>query len=370
MKAYTAQVLVDLYDKIPYTEALQGSTNLNPKFDDGYSIYQDLIKNLDDALSKDFSASTNTILTGTKDSTADVLFGGNINQWKRFANTLELKMFLRMTNAKPTEAQAGVQKLYSAGASFLDVDAGIFKFTNTEAQDNPMYEQNIRKLNTPDNLRASTTLTSWLKANRDPRITSFFGSATAGSIHQGDYNGVDDVGNTYRTAATFVEKPTDPVVLLSKAESFFLQAEARERYFSGSQAKSLYDAGILASFTALGLKDTAASFTASGGAYAYPSSGALEQKIEAIIVQKWASFVYGVHFLEGFFERNRTGYPKTGAVYSLNEGYVRGQFVSSTSCFLGSGQFHKRMPFPDSAVLTESSTPSLVSRSTRVRWSM
>jgi hypothetical protein len=39
MKAYTAEVLVDLYDKIPYFEALQGAANLNPKFDDGYAIY-------------------------------------------------------------------------------------------------------------------------------------------------------------------------------------------------------------------------------------------------------------------------------------------------------------------------------------------
>jgi Starch-binding associating with outer membrane len=56
MKAYTTEVLVDLYDKIPYTEALQGTGNLNPKFDNGDAIYASLIAGIDSALAKDFSA--------------------------------------------------------------------------------------------------------------------------------------------------------------------------------------------------------------------------------------------------------------------------------------------------------------------------
>src|SRR5436190_19934607 len=60
MKAYVTQVLVDMYDKIPYSVALQGTGNLSPKFDDGYAIYTDLLNSIDTALTKDFSASTNT----------------------------------------------------------------------------------------------------------------------------------------------------------------------------------------------------------------------------------------------------------------------------------------------------------------------
>src|SRR6185436_3664988 len=223
MKAYTTEVLVDLYDKIPYSQALQGSSNLNPTFDDGYSIYVDLLKTLDSALAKDFSASTNSA-----PGTSDLVFGGNMARWKQFAYTLELKMYLRMINAKPTEAQAGVQKLYNEGATFLTTDAGVFGFTDAPGQDNPLYEQNIRQLNTSSNLRASRTFVSWLRANGDTRIVSYFGSTTPNSIHQGDYLGSDA---TYATAAVFVQKPTDPVIFISAAESYFLQAEARERYF-------------------------------------------------------------------------------------------------------------------------------------------
>lgn len=132
MKAYTAQVLVDLYDQIPYFEALKGASNLNPKFDDGYTIYLDLLAILDTALGKNFSASTVTI-----PGTTDLVFGGNMDNWKRFANTLQLKMYLRMINAKPAEAQAGVLKLYNRNASFLTVDAGVTGFTNIKERATP-----------------------------------------------------------------------------------------------------------------------------------------------------------------------------------------------------------------------------------------
>ena len=355
MKAYTTEVLVDLYDKIPYSQALQGSSNLNPTFDDGYSIYVDLLKTLDSALAKDFSASTNSA-----PGTSDLVFGGNMARWKQFAYTLELKMYLRMINAKPTEAQTGVQKLYNEGATFLTTDAGVFGFTDAPGQDNPLYEQNIRQLNTSSNLRASRTFVSWLRANGDTRIVSYFGSTTPNSIHQGDYLGSDA---TYATAAVFVQKPTDPVIFISAAESYFLQAEARERYFGGAGAKALYDAGVLAAFSAVGQNGTA--FV--NGVYAYPT-GTLDQKIEAISTQKWASFPYGVHFIEGFFEKQRTGYPRTSAVYSTDASYVPGQFVVSKNSVLPSGQLPRRFAFPDVEVSRNKNTPTLVPITTPVWW--
>jgi len=358
MKAYTAEVLVDLYDKIPYFEALQGTGNLNPHFDNGDVIYADLLANIDSALNKDFSASTNS-----SPGTSDLVFGGDMDKWKRFANTLELKMYLRMVNVKPADAQAGVQKLYAAGGNFLTTDAGVFGFTDAPGQDNPLYEQNIRQLNTTTNLRASRTFVSWLKANGDPRIVSYFGSASPNSINQGDYLGNDP---TYSSAAVFVEHPTDPVIFISKAESYFLQAEARERYFAGDQAKSLYDQGVLAAFASEG--QNGSSFIT--GAYAYPVAGTLAQKIQAIITQKWASFPYGVHFLEGFFEKQRTGYPITSAVYSTDPSYVAGQFVISANSVLPPGKLPRRLAYPDVEVSRNTNTPELVPITTPVWWAL
>jgi hypothetical protein len=363
MKAYTTEVLVDLYDKIPYTEALQGTGNLNPHFDDGYSIYVNLLASIDSALAKDFTASSNTVLVGSKDSTVDLIFKGNMAQWKKFANTLELKMYLRMINAKPAEAQAGVLKLYNANAQFLTTDAGVFGFTDAPGQDNPLYEQNIRQLNTPSNLRASRTFVSFLRANSDPRIVSYFGSATPNSINQGDYLGTDP---SYSTAAVFVQRPTDPVIFISAAESYFLQAEARERYFAGAGAKALYDQGVLLAFSSVG--QNGATFIAPGGAYEYPVAGTLDQKIKAISTQKWASFPYGVHFIEGFFEKQRTGYPLTSPVYSTDPSYVPGQFVVSKNSVLPAGQMPRRLPYPDVEISRNANAPSVVPIITPVWW--
>ena len=92
IKAYTLQVLVDLYDQVPYTEAFQGANNLQPKFDDGYTVYKGLLAELDSALAKDFQASTNTPA-----GPSDLIFpedeaDWSIDPWIQFANTLKLKM--------------------------------------------------------------------------------------------------------------------------------------------------------------------------------------------------------------------------------------------------------------------------------------
>jgi hypothetical protein len=355
MRAYSYEVLVDLYDQVPYSEALQGANNLQPKFDDGYSIYEDLLATIDTALSKDLTANTNSL-----PGSADYIFGGDMGKWVAFANTLKLKMYLRMVNAKPEEAQAGIQKLYADNVPFLTEDAAIAQWTTTPGKQNPFYSYNIFSLNTTTNLRASYTFVSWLKANNDPRIVSYFGSTSAIGIHQGDFQNTTDP--TYQSAAVFVQAATDPVQFISKAESYFMQAEARERYFAGDQAQTLYNSGVEAAFDFWGLD--ASSFIA--GPYAYPSGGSLEDKIQAIIVQKWASLP-GSHALEAWFERNRTGYPVSSAVYSTAINYIPGQFVVAKNTVIGQN-FPKRLVFPDLERSTNKNTPAQVPITTPVWW--
>ena len=368
MKAYATANLVDLYDKVPYSEALQGINNLTPKFDDGYTIYKSLLAELDTALSKDFSARTVIDLRATHEGNVDLIFGGDISKWKQFANTLELKLYLRMINAKPEEAKAGIEALYAANASFLTEDAKVTGFSDNPSKSNPLYEQNIRQLNIGTNLVASRTFVTFLQAHSDPRIKDYFLNSTGGSsvtgLDQGDF-----INNSPAAlaASVFRESPTDPVVFLSAAESYFLQAEARVRYFAGNGAKTLYDNGVLAAFNSVG--EDGSSFIAAGGEYAYPS-GTADQNIEAIIVQKWASLPYGVHFIEAWFDRNRTGFPKSSPVYSTDPSYVAGQFVTSKNSVLGAGQYPKRLVFPDAEISTNPNTPALVPITTPVWWGL
>ncbi len=359
MKAYTYQVMVDLYDTLPYTEAFQGVENLNPKFEDGYAIYTALIAELDNALSKDYAS---TPVGGN----TDVVFDGDINEWVNFANTLKLKLYLRMVYAQPAEAEAGIKVLYDNNASFLTKDASLAIFQDLPNKSNPLYEDNIRQLNTATNLRASMTFLSFLQANGDPRIAAYFTKATDGSntykgINQGDYNNSDPALLTISVAAM---KATDPVQFISAAESHFLQAEALERYYGGAGAKEKYDAGVTAAFAQYGFESDASTFV--DGAYSYPSTGTFEEKLEQIIVQKWASFP-GSHSLEGFFEKNRTGYPKSSPVYSTDPSYVAGEIVFPKTGVTG-GKYPKRLIIPDTERKTNPNTPAVVPLTTNVWW--
>ncbi len=362
MKAYTAEILVDMYDMVPYSEALKGAANLKPKFDDGYSIYTDLINSIDTALGKDFTISTNTAI-----GTEDLVFSGDISQWKLFANTLKLKMYLRMVNAHPDVASAGIAKLYSDGAAFLTSDAAVTNFTDAPGQDNPFYEWNQRTLNTTSNLKASKTFVTWLLDNSDPRIQFYFGTASPVSVHQGDYTGSDP---TYSSATTFVQTAKDPVELISTAESYFLQAEADVLYNGGANAASLYNQGVLASFTATGGLDGSA-FINPGGAYEWGhevEGGLTLAPIEQIIRQKWASFPYGCHQIEAFFDKNRTGYPATSAVYSTDPAYIPGQLVIGKNSVLQAGQLPKRFVYPYDETSRNSNAPQTVVPITTPVW--
>ncbi|WP_316845250.1 SusD/RagB family nutrient-binding outer membrane lipoprotein [Pedobacter psychrodurus] len=357
MKAYTYQVLVDLYDKVPYTEALKGLDNLQPKFDDGYTIYVGLLAEINAALAKDY---TSVPLNSDQEKT-DFLFGGDMDLWTKFANTLKLKMYLRMVNAKPAEAQAGITKLYTDGANFLTTSAGIATFEGSPDNSNPFYEYNVRRLNTTTNLRASKTFTSWLEENNDPRVNYYFGTATPVPMNQGDYTATAIEQPTYAGATVFAQTAKDPVWFISAAESYLMQAEALERYYGGAGAAAMYQNGVTAAFAQVGL-----AVGAIPAPYLVYSTGTFEEKLERIIVQKWASFA-GSHSLEAFFEQERTGYPRKSSVYSTDDSYIPGQWVYSKNG-VTSGLLPKRLVFPASSRDRNSNTPAEVPITTKVWW--
>ena len=159
IKAYAFQVLVDMYDKVPYTEAFKGAENLQPRFDDGYTVYKGLLAELDTALSKDFTSSGNTP-AGPYDYIFPTVSEASwsIDPWIKFANTLKLKMYLRMVYAKPAEAEAGIKELYNSGAEFLDQDASMNVFQDAPDKRNPLYTYNFVEIGTDANLKEEIVL--------------------------------------------------------------------------------------------------------------------------------------------------------------------------------------------------------------------
>ncbi len=107
IQSYTYQVLVDLYDKVPFTDALKGTEeNLTPTFDDGQLIYDSLIARIDYALSQDLAA-----LTSEVPENDDVIFQGDLDKWVQFANTLKLKIYLRQSDEQGIRCPGQVSNL-------------------------------------------------------------------------------------------------------------------------------------------------------------------------------------------------------------------------------------------------------------------
>jgi hypothetical protein len=300
MRAYTFQVLVDLYDKVPYFQALQGSDDTTPAFDDGQAIYDDLIARIDDALSKDLDA-----FTSTQPGRDDMVFQGNMDNWIKFANTLKLKIYMRQTEARPEVAQAGITELFNSGAEFLDVDAEMAEYVDVEDFRNPYYAVQVSSAGNGRgnvDVAASNTLLEVLINAGDPRLDAIFNTPEAGGPHigldQGDYSNTGFQNHVFLSQPAV--GPTHPVVFMSAAESKFLQAEAVERYGVAGDAEALYQEGIEANFEKHGVSGAAALYGV-GGPYEYNG-------LESIIFQKWIACA-NFNSLESHFERLRTGYP-------------------------------------------------------------
>lgn len=351
LEVQASQILTDMYGSVPYAEA-NNKAILNPHFDTGEDIYGFMIDDLNDALSKDLSTSV-----GDSPAADDLIYGGDMDNWTKFANTLKLKIYMRQTNSsRAAIANAGIQQMLTDGVAFLDSDAAMTQFEDAINQSNPLYEYCVRRLNVGTNLRMSRTLSSYLIDNSDPRRGKYYGAGNA--LNQGDFTSTVGAG----TIAVVTLSATTPVYLMSVEESLFLQAEAAERYNGGTGAKALYDAAVSANFARYSLSAT--SFLT--GVYAYPAAGTFDQKLESIITQKWVSLFPGNGF-EAFFETNRTGYPRTSTVPQSDAGYVSGQLAYSVNGSTG-GQFPKRIEYPLSERNANTNALTLVPTTTPVWW--
>ena len=381
VQSYTYQVMADLYDQIPFEESLKGETgNLNPVFVPGQQVYDGLVARIDEALGKPVGGNSPI-------GAGDVIFQGNMTNWIRFANTLKLKLFLRQSEARPAIAEAGVRALYSGGANFLTTDAAQGGWQDQTNKRNPLYEMDQSPaLNTNQNLKASNTMFSFLQANGDPRLPALYipGSGGQKAQEQGAFN-VSSTVTVPTTVSRARIAPTAPVYYFSLAEVYFLQAEAVVRGWGTGDAKALYESGVRASFSQLATEmaksfptdtsfadlnqATATALLAPGtGAYAFPTTGTQQEKLKAIITQKWVALAGTYQGLEAYLERNRTDIPKTSAVARTTDaGYVPGEFVYPVEG-VTNGKFAKRLIFPEFERTRNSNTPAQVDITVPVWW--
>ncbi|GGE94944.1 SusD/RagB family nutrient-binding outer membrane lipoprotein [Hymenobacter cavernae] len=359
--AYTYQVLSDAYDQIPFTESLRGASNTQPKFDEGSVVYDGLITLIDESLAK-INTTTN-VAVGPQ----DLVFSGDMEKWRRFGNTLKLKIYLRQVYARPTVAAAGIQALYASGAQFLGAaeDAQVTGFTTVSQNSNPLYLTEVYSSSgIANNIIASQTSIGYLTDTNDPRIDDFFsrpGSTTTTATtanHVGTPQGQAVAGGSAaistrsRPNLVKIAGSSAPVIFISGAESLFLQAEAALRgYAAGANAQALYEQGIAASFARVG-RTLPATFLASP-LVSFTAATTFEAKLDRIITQKWVSF-NGSEGFEAWTELRRTRYPSFIAPSPASE--------------LPAGVIVKRFLYPTLETQRNSNAPAVALADVPVWW--
>lgn len=316
LKAYWFQNLVDMFNNIPYREAaLPGEIN-SPSYDDAKTIYEDLIKKLDEAITSFKSAGS----LSPSDTKYDVLWHGDKTKWIKLANTIKLRILMRQTEMTGRAAyiQAEIAKIVTEGSGFLA--------EGEDALINPGYQNSTGKMMpfyaalgfTANGAPAQTILRAhqygidFYKNNNDARLDYVYRKPASG-IHLGNYLGAAPNSNTVTSEpGVGVFKTADagfPFFLSS--ESLFLQAEAAQRGWLTGNAKNLYQRAITTSFTYYEVANAATQ-----AATYYSQSGLVNvnwddspDKIQAIAMQKWAA-LNGVNAMEAWTEFRRTGFPK------------------------------------------------------------
>lgn len=321
MTAYDYQQLVDNYNDVPYSQSIEGVKNLTPKYDKGTDIYDDLMKQLDAAITLIQKAPTSAANPGG----ADIIFQGNMGDWIKFANTLKLKLAIRQwdnVSAKQPTLKAAVSATASLGYIDDSFEAAANPgYTNSDAfggQESPFwlvygFNQNGGANTYNVEYQANSYAINFFTSNNDPRLQQVYAPNPSGNI-VGTYFGQLSTVPAGLTPSTFgpglLISPTMPAVILSSSESLFLQAEAVNDGLISGDAATLYNDGITASFIALKVPNAAsaaATYYAQSGV-SYPATGSPEQKKQFIITQKWAA-LFGYGFFEVYNEYRRTGYP-------------------------------------------------------------
>lgn len=315
LRAWLFSLATDCYGDVPYTEAVRAREGYNfPKYDPQEVIYEGILA--------DLKAANTLFGTSTEKINGDVLYNGNIQKWKKLANSLRIRYLMRIS-AKVSvadELYAIVNNSDSTPIFQSNADNAVLTYRPTPPDQFPIFKLNTGFFN---EFRASKGLLELMVEYGDKRVDIFFRPtpATEGTNtpqYAGIPNGLPDAaalayngGLEFQSkiGRYFYEDAVTPRglsiaqgVIMTYAELQFLLAEATERGYLFADAATYYKNGIKASFEYYGLDATS---YLNGGLANY--SGPQSEKLKSIGFQKWIALYF--QGLEAWFDWRRTGVP-------------------------------------------------------------
>ena len=342
MKSWMFHIMTDAYGQLPYTEATLAKDQVNlPAFDSQETIYTGIIADL--TLANELLDPAKTSISG------DILFNGDIMKWKKFANSLLLRIHMRLSDrVNPASA---MQAILNNPSNFpvmeSNEDNAAVQYLSDLPNQQPLYTTRSGSF---DEYRLSENMEGILKSLNDNRLYAYAQPTTdsdaslvgAYDDYQGVPNGLADEealqyspsGDPEKGGSNFISRLglmfscsacnslASPIaaqtVLMSYSELQFILAEARERNFINSgSAEEYYMEGINSSFNYYAdrlnvggyseivdvISPEASYFTQEEVAY----TGTQEELLSKIGTQKWIALFF--NGMEAWFDWRRTGYP-------------------------------------------------------------
>ena len=358
---YAFHHLTDYFGPVAYFQAGQPIASI--PYDSQQSIYLDFFKRLDAATSV-LKNSGKTNVFGT----SDIIYGGNVANWISFANTLRLRLALRVSKVLPAVAQQQAEAAV-AGGVMTDVPQSAWILKTLSGNDG----NGLARIASFHEFSMSSTMASYLKGYNDPRLPVYFQPTVSDGAFRSIRNGTSaaDLNNPFNSGANtsnvgtywvqwsnsaWVPNSTKKQPVMYASEAYFLRAEgALNGWNMGGTAQSLYEQGITMSLKEWGITDPSVvgNYIQSTAVPIAPGDFANSPAVSNIPVkwssmpgleraqigtQKWlAGYPDG---LEGWASFRRSGYPKMYPV------------VESDNTDLPQGTFIQRLPYPSTEATT------------------
>lgn len=349
----------DLFGPIPYSDMEPGK--IKAKYDSQEKVYKSFLKELDDAVTilNQYGANNKVL------ENFDPVYQGDTAKWIRLANSLMLRLAMRVRFADQALAQQYVIKATTNLGGLIEDDSQAGKLVTSSKY---IFDHSLVTMLGYGELKMGATIYSYLKGYDDPRMAKYFTKATADTQTSDFYavrSGIDPTTDVavYKNFSVPTVVQTTPTYWLRASEVQFLLAEAALiGWYTNDTAENLYKKGIEVSFAENGLTAAQAqsyyNSSAQPANYADPknsvynisaastidkkwlTSGSTEDHLEQIITQKYlANYPNG---FESWSEWRRTGYPRMFTA-ALNRTNVGVQNIPASGKDFGM----RRFPFPE-----------------------
>lgn len=309
LKTYMMWNNTDRWGDLPYSEALQGAANLLPKYDEQKDIYT--------AMFDDIERSLTLLNPAGVTISGDIMYGGDVAKWGKFANSMRMIMAMRLTKRYPNAGEyAAVQfnKSLTNSYGYISTNADNFALK--------YYAGALRSpfapLSTSQDEAVALTFTDALNNMGDTRRQSM--ASLANGCPYGLTNAAP-IGTPYARLFSGVYAADDATVVFLSAGSVLLaRAEAIERGWAAGNARAVYEAGVTASFEQWGKTVPAGYLTGGvadyetgtgggsiGGSSVAGSNANTNTRLQRIALQQWIAFYPSG--IQGWSNWRRTGTP-------------------------------------------------------------